>query len=72
MLVYVNCVMADTEYTAAINPQHVVSIVEINSDVIESNALITVTTGREHFSKENYLELVARLSGPLTHYSGSF
>jgi hypothetical protein len=65
MLVYVNCVMADTEYTVAINPQHVVSITEIKSDIVESNVLITVTTGREYFSKENYLELVAKFSGCL-------
>jgi hypothetical protein len=57
--------MADTEYTVAINPQHVVSITEIKSDIVESNVLITVTTGREYFSKENYLELVAKFSGCL-------
>ena len=65
MLVYVDCVLADSEYTVAINPEHVVSIIEIKGNIVESNALITVTTGREYFTKENYLELVAKFSGSL-------
>lgn len=66
MLVYVNCDSGDVEYSVAINPEHVVSVTEIKpNEYIKQNALITLTTGREHYSKENYLELVSRFAGAL-------
>jgi hypothetical protein len=66
MLVYVKCDSGDVEYTVAINPAHVVSITEIRANEwIKNTALITLTTGREHYSKENYLELVSRFASAL-------
>jgi hypothetical protein len=67
MLVYVKCDSADVEYTLAVNPAHVVSITEIKpNEWIKNTALITLTTGREHYSKENYLELVGRFASALS------
>jgi hypothetical protein len=66
MLVYVNCVSGETEYNVAINPSHVVSVIEIKpSELVTYKSLITLTTGREHFTNENYLELVGRFSAAL-------
>ena len=63
MLTYVNCISGDVTYTTAINPKHVVSITEIKpNDSIKATSLISLTTGREHFSDEYYLDLVAKLS----------
>lgn len=66
MLVYVNCDSGGVEYSVAINPNHVVSITETKpNEYIKMSALITLTTGREHFTNENYLELVSRFASAL-------
>lgn len=66
MLIYVNCTSGDVDYTVAINTEHVVSITEIKpNEYIKHNALITLTTGREHFTGENYLELTGKFVAAL-------
>jgi|LakMenE18May11ns_1017448.scaffolds.fasta_scaffold6046629_1 hypothetical protein len=66
MLVYVQCFNGDKEFSVAINPNHVVAIIEIEAnDLIKYNSRILTVTGVEYHSTENYLDLVGRFNSSL-------
>jgi hypothetical protein len=64
MLVYISCLdESGKEYSVAINPNHVVAVVEVRkTDYINHNVSILTSTGLEYRTYTNYLELVAKLN----------
>lgn len=67
MLVYVQCTNSLVKgYSVAINPDHVVAIIDAGAGKeLHWSSLILTTTGVEYHSTESYLELVAKFNTPL-------
>lgn len=62
MLLHVNCIEGEVEYTVAFNSDKVVCITEMKPGEHKAKCFILDVTGRTYLTDEDYLSLVARFN----------